>query len=91
MLTQVKVVGVEHELGQIEELRDELLYVGHVVFGGREPGFTHAVEHPVGQVEMTSLEITPADRHMRPSAALLHNIPDVFSLCLNFFKIKPEV
>lgn len=58
ILTQVKVVGVEQELGQIEELRDELLDVSHVVLGRREPGFTHAVEHPVSQVKMTSLVVT---------------------------------
>lgn len=58
ILTQVEVVGVEHELRQVEELRNELLDVGHVVFGGREPGFTHTVEHPVSQVKMTSLVVT---------------------------------
>lgn len=58
ILTQVEVVGVEQELGQIEELGDELFDVGHVVFGGREPGFTHTVEHPVSEVKMTSLVIT---------------------------------
>lgn len=58
ILTQVEVVGVEQELRQVEELGDELLDVGHVVFGGREPGFTHTVEHPVSQVKMTSLVVT---------------------------------
>lgn len=57
-LTQVEVVGVEQELGQVEELGDELLDVGHVVFGGREPGLAHAVEHPVGKVEVTPLMVT---------------------------------
>lgn len=64
ILTQVKVIGVEQELGQIEELGDELLDVGHVVFGGREPSFTHTVEHSVSQVKMTSLVITQRDRQM---------------------------
>lgn len=57
-LTQVKVVGVEHELGQVEKLGDEFLDVGHVVFGGGEPGLAHAVEHPVGQVKVTPLVVT---------------------------------
>lgn len=57
-LTQVKVVGVEHELRQVEELWDELLDVGHVVFGGGEPGLAHAVEHPVSQVKVTPLVVT---------------------------------
>lgn len=61
-LTQVEVVGVEQELGQVEELGDELLDVGHVVFGGGEPSFTHTVEHPVGQVEMTPLVATQEER-----------------------------
>lgn len=55
--TQIEVVGVEHELRQIEELGYEFLDVGHVVFGGREPGFTHTVEHPVSQVKVTALVI----------------------------------
>lgn len=62
MLTQVKVVGVEEELGQIKELRDQLLHVSHVVFGGGEPGFTHTVKHPVSQVEMPSLVIIQRNR-----------------------------
>lgn len=57
-LTQVKVVGVEQELRQVEELGDELLHVGHVVFWGGKPGLAHAVEHPVGQVEVTPLVVT---------------------------------
>lgn len=57
-LTQVKVVRVEQELGQVEKLGNELLDVGHVVFGGGEPGLAHAVEHPVGQVEVTPLVVT---------------------------------
>lgn len=51
-------VHVLQELWEVEELRDELFDVGHVVLGGREPGFAHAVEHPVSQVKMTSLVIT---------------------------------
>lgn len=55
-LTQVEVIGVEQELGEVEELGDELLDVGHVVLGGGEPGFPHAVEHSVGQIKVTPLQ-----------------------------------
>lgn len=64
ILTQVEVVGVEQELWQVEELGNKLLDVGHVVFGGREPGFTYTVEHPVCQVKMTSLVVTQTQRKM---------------------------
>lgn len=56
--TQIKVVGVQHEFRQIEELWNQLLDVGHVVFGGREPRFPDAVEHPVSQVKVTPLIVT---------------------------------
>ena len=56
--TQVKVVGVEHELWQVEELWDELLDVGHVVFGGGEPGLSHTVVHAIRQVKVTALQVT---------------------------------
>lgn len=60
LLTQIKVVGIEQELRQVEELWYKLFDVGHIVFGGRKPGFTHTVEHPVCQVKMTSLAFTRA-------------------------------
>lgn len=59
-LTQVKVIGVQQELWQVEELWDQLLDVGHVVFGGGEPGFPNAVEHPVSQVKVPPLQIKAA-------------------------------
>lgn len=53
---QVEVVGIDEKLGQVEELWDELLYIGHVVFGGREPALLNTVEHSVSEVEVTSLQ-----------------------------------
>lgn len=50
-LTQLDVVGVEQEVGQVEELRDQLPDVAHVVSGGRLPLFLHAVEHPLCDVK----------------------------------------
>ncbi len=84
ILTQVEVVGVEQELGQIEKLRNELLDVGHVVFGGREPGFTHTVEHSVSQVKMTSLVITQTDRQtVRHQIQTLRSISKVIAVLAN--------
>lgn len=50
-LTQLDAVGVEQEVGQVEELRDQLSDVAHVVSGGRLPLFPHAVKHPLCDVE----------------------------------------
>lgn len=50
-LTQLDVVGVEQEVGQVEELWDQLSDVAHVVSGGRLPLFLHTVKHPLGDVE----------------------------------------
>lgn len=55
LLTQVKIVGVEQELGEVEELGDELLDISHVVFGGGVPRLAHAVEHAVSQVKVPAL------------------------------------
>lgn len=72
--TQVKVIGVQHELWQVEELGDQLLDVGHVVFGGGEPGFSDAVEHPVSQVEVPPLEIKAApDKSFGPDMRFVDN------------------
>lgn len=62
ILTQVKVVGVEQELGQVEELGYELFDIGHVVLGSRKPSFTHTVKHPVCQVKMASLLFKHTER-----------------------------
>lgn len=52
-LTQLDVVGVEQEVGQVEELWDQLSDVAHVVSGGRLPLFPHAVKHPLCDVKAT--------------------------------------
>ena len=54
--TEVEVVGVDKELGEVEELGDELAHVRHVVFGGGEPALLDGVEHAVSQVKMTTLQ-----------------------------------
>ena len=54
--TEIKVVGVDEELGQVEELGNELLDVRHVVLGGTEPCILYAVEHPVGKIKVPSLK-----------------------------------
>ena len=56
-LTYIEPVPVLQEVGQVEELWDELPQVGHVVLRGGLPGLLHAVEHAVGQVEVPALEI----------------------------------
>ena len=63
--TKVKVVGVEEELRKVEELRDELLDVGHVVLGGGGPRVLHAVEHAVCKVKMAAL------KHAQTNAAFI--------------------
>lgn len=50
-LTQLDAVGVEQEVGQVEELWDQLSDVAHVVSGGRLPLFLHAVKHPLCDVK----------------------------------------
>lgn len=50
-LTQLDVVGVDQEVGQVEELWDQLSDVPHVVSGGRLPFFFHTVKHALGDVE----------------------------------------
>lgn len=50
-LTQLDVVGVDQEVGQVEELWDQLSDVPHVVSGGRLPLFFHTVKHALGDVE----------------------------------------
>ena len=52
---QVEVVAVGEEFGQIVELRNELLDVGHVVLTGRTPGIGDAVEETIGKVKMAAL------------------------------------
>ncbi len=51
----VEVVGVDQEVGKIEEFRNEFTYVGHVVLAGAEPGLGDAVEHTVCEVKVSSL------------------------------------
>ena len=53
--TQVEVVCVREELGQVEELGDEFAHVRHVVLRRRAPRVLHAVEHPVRQIKMAAL------------------------------------
>ena len=55
-LTQVIVIIILEELGQIEEFGHEFLDVSHVMFGGREPTLLDTVEHAVSDVEMATLE-----------------------------------
>ena len=53
--TEVKVVRVGQELGEVEELWDELLDVGHVALTGRPPGVWDAVKQPVREIKMAAL------------------------------------
>ena len=53
---QVQLVDVPEEVGLVEELRDELLDVGHVVVAELPRG-GNGVEQPIGQVEPASLKL----------------------------------
>lgn len=50
------MVGVEQEVGQVEELWDELSDVPCVVSGGRLPFLLHAVKHPLCDVKASLRE-----------------------------------
>jgi hypothetical protein len=54
-MAKVKVVAVDEELGEVEELRDELLDIVDVAVQVL-PGLRDRVELPVGDVEPAALE-----------------------------------
>ena len=54
---QFEPVGVDQKVRQVKELGDKLLDVGHVELGGRPPGLADRVEQPVGQIEMSALQL----------------------------------
>ena len=55
-MAEIKVVGVEKELWEIEELRDQLLDIIDVVVEVL-PGLRHRMELTVGYVEATALQL----------------------------------
>jgi hypothetical protein len=57
LAAQVEPVGVDQKVGQVKELGDQLLDVGHVELGGRPPGLTDRVEQPVGQIKVSALQL----------------------------------
>lgn len=52
---QIKSIRVDEELRQVEELWNQLLDVGHVIFGRRQPTIFDAVEHTIGQIKVSTL------------------------------------
>ena len=53
----VKVVAVGEELRKIEEFRNELANISHVVPTGRLPSLSNRVKHPVCQVKVSTLKV----------------------------------
>ena len=53
----VKVIPIGEELGKIEELRNELANVGHVVSAGRFPSLSNRVKHSICQVKVPTLKV----------------------------------
>ena len=60
-LAHLVVVGVDEELGQVEELRYELLHIGRVPLAVA-PRRRHRSEQPVGVIEFAALEAQPQRR-----------------------------
>lgn len=69
-LTQLDVVGVEQEVRQVEELRDQLSDVPHVVSGGRLPLFFHTVKHPLWDIKPSLWE--DEAQHCKTPSALMN-------------------
>ena len=53
----VKVVSIGKELGKVEELRNELANISHVVPAGRLPSLSDRVKHSICQVEVPALKV----------------------------------
>lgn len=56
LLTEIKIVGIEQELREVEKFWDELLHVCHVVLWCWVPGLSHTVKHSICQVKVTALQ-----------------------------------
>ncbi len=54
---QVEIVPVGEKIRQVEEFRNELAHVRHVVLAGGVPGLADGVEHAVRQVKMAALQV----------------------------------
>lgn len=92
-LTQLDVVGVEQEVGQIEELWDQLSDVSHVVFRGRLPLFLYTVEHPLWDIKPslwgeadTAMSNKLCNRHINKVVCLMQCSESYFILLIVLHK-----
>ena len=54
---QVEPIGVDQKVRQVKEFGNQFLDVGHVELGSEPPGLADRMEQPVGQIEVSALQL----------------------------------